>query len=77
MDAVSTCLALVPVPGLNVAFNLLRSIWNGVQQSKASQEKLKVLSTCIAQLLGELNNNFMTRRLSERDCERGLVELVE
>jgi hypothetical protein len=77
MDAIGQCLAVVPVPGLQVAFNLFKALYNGVENSKASKERLKVLALCVAELLIAVNRQFVERKLLAERTSAAIGGLIK
>ena len=75
MDVVQQCLALAPVPYLSTAFSLLRFIWTSVQQAQASKEQLRVLATCIAQLLRALDAQYRSNKIARSATATALDDL--
>jgi hypothetical protein len=75
MDLIQHCLALTPVPYLATAFSLFRFIWNSVESVQASKEQLRVLSTCIAELLVVANKQCCEDKLYEADIVDALRNL--
>jgi hypothetical protein len=75
MDIVQQCLALAPVPYLSTAFSILRFIWSSVQQAQASKEQLRVLATCIAQLLRALDTQYRTNKIVPSTTATALNDL--
>jgi hypothetical protein len=75
MDIVQQCLALVPVPCLSTAFSLLSFIWSSVEQVQASKEQLRVLATCIAQLLSALDAQYRTNKIVPSTTATALNDL--
>jgi hypothetical protein len=63
MDVVQQCLNLVPLPYLSTVFSVLRFIWTSVQEVQASKEQLRVLATCIAQLLRTLDVQYRANKI--------------
>ena len=68
-------LGITPVPGLSVAFNILKLIVHAVQQASKSKQRLAVLAQSAAQLLQTLNNEFSASRLVQSACTEPLREL--
>jgi hypothetical protein len=75
MDIVQQCLALAPVPYLSTAFSILGFIWFSVQQAQASKEQLRVLATCIAQLLCALDAQYRTNKMVPSTTAAALNDL--
>jgi hypothetical protein len=75
MDIVQQCLALAPVPYLSTAFSLLKFIWTSVQQAQASKEQLRVLATCIAQLLRALDYEYRANKMVPSTTATALNDL--
>ncbi len=48
-------LSLAPVPGLKPLIDLLRGIWDTVQNIQASKARMKNLAVCVAELLVALH----------------------
>lgn len=77
MDFIHHCTALVPVPYLNLAFSIFRSIWASIQAVKESTEQLRILTSCIAQLLKTLNEEYSAGRLVKDETSEALADLIE
>lgn len=71
----STCLDLVPVPGLSSAWGVFHIIWQSIQAYQESRVRLSVLAYCIAQLLCAIDGNFKDHRLVLSKVERQIAEL--
>jgi hypothetical protein len=55
MDTIQQCLELVPIPYLSAVFKLFRVIYATVEQVQSGNEQLRVLASCVSQLLVTLN----------------------
>jgi hypothetical protein len=73
LDVIHDCISLVPVPYLATAFSLFKFIWTSVEGAQASKEQLRVLSSCIAQLLVVANKQCSGDQL----CEANMVEALD
>jgi hypothetical protein len=63
------------VPCLIIAFGLVRTISNALQDVKASKYQLQSLGSATAQLLETLNNEYKAGHLSEATTSVALEEL--
>ena len=68
-------LNIIPVPGLQLAITIFKSIWASVQQIQVCQEQLQVLASCTATLLMALNKQYRTGQLNEESTFRQLQDL--
>ena len=75
MDIIDDCLSLVPVPYLNVAFRIFRTIWSSVEQVQTGRGQVRLLAQCIAQLLRNLDAQYASHRLTREDTIAPLADL--
>jgi hypothetical protein len=68
-------LNIIPVPGLQLAFAILKSIWASVQQTQVFQQQLRVLTSCTATLLKALDKQYCTGQLNEESTFHQLQDL--
>lgn len=72
---ISEVLNIIPVPGLQLAWTIFKSIWASVQQTLACQGQLQVLASCTATLLEALNKQYRTGQLNEESTFQQLQDL--
>ena len=76
MDIITHCLTLAPGP-YHSAFSLLRLLWDSVDKVQACKEQLRVLSTCVAQLLTAVHTEVGENRLTERGIAEAYKSLCK
>jgi hypothetical protein len=65
VNIIKACAALIPVPGLSLAFETLRCIWSSIQGVQLSKRQLEALAASVGLLLRTLDGEIRSGRLIE------------
>ena len=75
MDIIQHCLSLAPVPYLSPAFAVFKILCKSIQGVKGSREQLRVLASCISQLLYALDTEFRAHGQVASSAAKSLQDL--
>jgi len=76
-DAIDSCLKLVPIPYLSLAFTVARTIWNIVKDMQENKAQFVVLTETAATLLVTLDKQYRGAKELDGNTKQTLNEMLQ
>ena len=76
-DAIDSCLKLVPIPYLSLAFKAARTIWGAVNGMQQNKTQFVVLAETVATLLVTLDKQYRGTKELDGNTKQRLDEMLQ